>query len=109
MLSPVHPKYHLGNEMSLHTYTTYVKGILGLGQHVLQAEEHIKHLKNVNCYAKSGHLDLLPSTVQMYIKSIVIGYVFILVYGQFPIHATEIASTVDDQNDPSFKMKQGYY
>ena len=28
---PPKPKMTLDNEMSLHTYTTYIKGVLGLG------------------------------------------------------------------------------
>ena len=32
-----------------------------------------------------------------------------VVYGLFPIHATKIASTIDDQNKFSFKTKLGYY
>ena len=44
----------LDNEMSPLTYSTYVKGILGLegGGKVVQDKEYITHLINIDCFAK---------------------------------------------------------
>ena len=41
MFSPLDQRCPLGNNMSLLTFTTYVKGILGLGgKHLKQTERH---------------------------------------------------------------------
>ena len=57
MLFPLDPRCHLDNKMSLHMYTTYVKGVVGLGgSRVVQAKEDIRHLTNVSHFAKWSFL-----------------------------------------------------
>ena len=60
MLFPLHPRCHLDNKMSLHIYTTYVKGVVGLGRgvggRVVQAKEDIRYLTNVSHFAKWSFL-----------------------------------------------------
>ena len=46
---PLDPRCPLDNDMSLQTYTTYVKGVLGLGgKGVVEAKEDIKHLTKID-------------------------------------------------------------
>ena len=92
---PLDPRCSLDNELSLHTctYTTYLKGILGLsgGNRVVQAKEGIKHLTNL-VVLQIYKIDRdRPRFMCQYLMSV-----------------TKIASTVDDQNQFSFKTKQIY-
>ena len=53
---PLDPRCPLDNDMSLLTYTTYVKGVLGQGGGVVEAKEDIKLLTKIDCFAKWSFL-----------------------------------------------------
>ena len=85
--------------MSLHIYTTYVKGVVGLGgNRVVQTKEDIRHLTNISRFAKWSfllHINcIFTQNVYKNYRDRTIVYLILSVN----IHVTKIASIVDDQN-----------
>ena len=102
-MPPLDPRCPLVNKMSLHIYTTYVCGILGLGENrVVEVKEdniQLKTLTSGGKYSVSKYTE--ASTVQIYkIVSCMRGWTTI--YPTLSVFyaciVLKLAHTVDNQN-----------
>ena len=103
MLSlPLDTRSPFDNKTSQHIYTTYVKGVVGVGwgNRVVQVTEDIRHLTNVSRFAKwSFLLHINCIFTQNVYKTNHDKTIFTFDYWSIShIRVTKIARTIDDQN-----------